>query len=193
MRITAVCVASLTLAFCSLASVSGEEPKAKPETKTTEHKIQDLSLKLPETWKTEKPENKLRLAQFVIPAVEGDDEGATLVVSAFTGGGIKENMSRWVGEFKDSVKVVTKTGESASGPYEFADLTGTYAGPSFRRRATPLENGRAITIVLKPKDKPYYYLKLAGPLKTVEAATKQLREAIGADAAKEKDFNREAE
>ena len=91
------------------------------------------------------------------------------------------------------MKAVTKTGESASGPYEIAELTGTYAGPSFRRRATPLENARAVTIVLKPQDKPYYYLKLAGPTKTVEAALKQLREAMNADAAKEKDFDRDAQ
>lgn len=190
-RILGLHFGSLVAALAISSTVFAEDTKAKPTEKTTEHKIQDVVLKLPESWKTEKPENKLRLAQFVIPAVEGDDESATLVVSSFTGGGVKENMSRWIGEFKDSVKVVTKTGESASGPYEIVEVSGTYAGPSFRRRATPLENARAVTIVLKPQDKPYYYLKLAGPTKTVEVAAKQLRDSISADAAKEKDFNRE--
>lgn len=183
---------SLLLASAMTLSISAED---KPEAKAPAVKevvLQDIKLNLPESWKSQKPENKLRLAQFDIPAVEGDEEGAALVVSAFNGGGgLKENMPRWIGEFRDSVKVVAKNGECAQGAYELAEVSGLYVGPSFRRRTTPLENGRAITIVLMPKDKPYYYLKLSGPAKTVDAAAKQLRTAMGADGAQEKVIQRD--
>lgn len=172
-------------------SARAADPKAKPAEKIVEHKIQDVVLKLPESWQSEKPENRLRLAQFVVPSVAGDDEKPTLVVSSFAGGGVKENMSRWLGEFKDSVKVVTKSGESPQGPYELAEVSGTWIGPSFRRREVPMKDGHAVNLVLMPKDKPYYYLKLTGPAKSVDAAAKVLRESIGADVTKEKATERE--
>lgn len=187
-RLIALCVAASLLAP---SFVRAEDAKEKAEVKLKEHAIQDIKLKLPESWKSQAPENKLRLAQFVAPNVEGEKEETTLVVSSFAGGDTKANFPRWVGEFQGDAKAESKTGESALGPYEVTDLTGTHVGPSFRRRTTPLAEGRVVMFIVMPKEKPYYYLKLTGPSKSTIAAAKTLRAAIGADAAKEKAFESE--
>lgn len=177
---------SLTVALLMPVAAFADDIKDKSEAKLKEHSIQDIKLKLPESWKSQAPENKLRLAQFVAPNVDGEKEETILVVSSFAGGDTKANMPRWVGEFQGAAKAETKSGESAFGPYEVTDLTGTHVGPSFRRRATPLEDARVVMFIVMPKEKPYYYLKLTGPAKSTAAAAKTLRVAIGAEGAKEK-------
>lgn len=176
------------LALVSLLSLSAatwaDDPKS--DVKVKEHTIQDIKLKLPESWKSQPPENKLRLAQFVSPNVDGEKEETTLVVSSFAGGNSQANLPRWVGEFLPGVKSETKSGESALGPYEVTELTGSHVGPSFRRRAAPLEDARVVMFIVMPKEKPYYYLKLTGSSKSTAAAAKTLRAAIGGDASKEK-------
>ncbi len=183
-RLTALSIGVAALLAPSF--IRADDAKDKVEVKLKEHVIQDIKLKLPESWKSQAPENKLRLAQFVAPNVEGEKEETTLVVSSFAGGDSKANMSRWVGEFQGDTKAETKLGESAIGPYEVTDLIGTHVGPSFRRRTTPLADGRVVMFIVMPKEKPYYYLKLTGPSKSTAAAAKVLRAAIDADAAKEK-------
>ena len=191
MKLLNLLLASLVGSVLLMSPVRAQEAKEKPAEKLVEIEIQDIKLKLPESWKQQPPENKLRLAQFTAPMAEGDNEAPTLVVSSFAGGTSAQNMGRWTAEFKDSVKIVSKKGESPLGPYEVTEISGTYAGPSFRRRPAALENGRAINFVLMPKEKPFYYLKLTGPTKSVEAAAKTLRVAFGADEKKEKEVDRE--
>ena len=191
MKLLNLILASLVGSALLVSSVRAEDPKAKPAEKLNEIEIQDIKLKLPESWKQQPAENKLRLAQFTAPIAEGDNEAPNLVVSSFAGGTSAQNMGRWTAEFKDSVKITSKKGESPQGPYEVTEISGSYAGPSFRRRPAPLENGRAVNFVLMPNEKPFYYLKLTGPTKSVEAAAKTLRAAFGADAKKEKDIERE--
>jgi hypothetical protein len=54
-----------------------------------------------------------------------------------------------------------------------------------------LENGSVVTLIVMPKGKPYYYLKVTGPGKSVAAAAKALRTAIGADPKAEKKIDEE--
>ena len=191
MKLLNLLLASLVGSALLMSPVRAQEAKEKPAEKLVEIEIQDIKLKLPESWKQQPPENKLRLAQFTAPMAEGDNEAPTLVVSSFAGGTAAQNLGRWTAEFKDSVKITTKKGESPLCPYEVTEISGSYVGPSFRRRPAPLENGRAFNFVLMPKEKPFYYLKLTGPTKSVEAAAKTLRAAFGADDKKEKDVERE--
>jgi hypothetical protein len=175
-----------------LTSQSASADDAKPDDKKDEPKLvkveaRDITLEIPETWKQQPPSNRLRLTQFLLPQVDGDDEKTELVISAFPGGGtIEQNLPRWVGEFdRAGLKVKTTKGTSPQGPYVVGDLTGTHRGSSFARRQKPLENGRVLTIILMPEGKAFYYLKVTGPDKSVEAAAKALRRAIGADIEKE--------
>ncbi|MBI1313637.1 hypothetical protein GC176_20285 [bacterium] len=193
MRHAATRFFSLSLLLTSvLAPLFATADDAKPDEKKAELKLvkveaRDITLEVPETWKEEKPQSRLRLTQFALPKAEGDTEETELAVFVFPGGGtIEQNLPRWVSEFdRSTLKVKTTKGLSPQGQYVVGDLSGTHVGSSFNRRPKPLENGRVIGIILMPEGKPYYYLKVTGPNKSVEAAAKALRRAIGADIEKE--------
>ncbi len=159
------------------------------EEKTVE--VKDLTLTVPEGWKQTKPASSLRLAQFEIPTAKGDSEAAQLAIFSFPGGGggVKGNLPRWLGEFKtDGRKVVLKEGKGSQGAYVLADIKGEHIGTSFRRRPKPLKDGRLLGAIVTIEGKGIYFLKLVGQDATIEAAAKDFRAAIGADAKKEKDY-----
>ena len=56
-------------------------------------KARDLTLSVPQSWKQQPPANSLRLAQFIIPAAEGDKEEPELVVSGPFGGSVPPKRS----------------------------------------------------------------------------------------------------
>ena len=182
---------SLAIYACSAKAADKEEKTEK----TTEVKIKDITLKVPEAWKSSPPSNNLRLAQFEIPAVEGDKEPAELVISSFggTGGGVAANVTRWIGQFasgKDREAKVTQ-GESKDGKYIFVDISGTYnksIGPPFLRKTEAVPDSRMRGVILAVEGKAYYFLKLTGPKKTVTSIVDEFRASFGANAKDEKPF-----
>ena len=98
-RLTAV----LMIAVCALLLVSdnGARIRADEKPKKANIKVKDITLVVPAAWKQEKPSNRLRLAQFQVPAIKGDKTGAELVISSFGfgGGGAEANIARWVKQF----------------------------------------------------------------------------------------------
>ena len=179
----------LTLAALSVAAVATAAPEKK---EVREVKVEDNTQTVPPHWKQEEASNQLRLAQFVIPPVEGEKEKAEMVVSHFggTGGGIDANIERWIGQFAaEGRKSKVTKGESKQGPYHFVDITGTYnmpVGPPILRQSKPLPDARMIGVILEVEGKGNYFLKLAGPAKTVSAQEEAMRASIGGDAKSEK-------
>lgn len=179
--------AAAVLVCC--AAIAQEKAK---ETQTIE--VKDIKLTVPKAWKSEKPSNNFRVAQFKIDAAEGDKEGAELVITQFGGGGggIDDNLKRWINQFeaKDRKSKVTK-GKSAQGEYIVADVTGTYLkpdGPPFAQKTKPTPGSRVINVMLIVEDKGSYFFKLAGPEKTVTAAANDLRTSFGGKTDDEKEY-----
>lgn len=155
--------------------------------------IDDITLKVPATWKQQPPANNLRKAQFAVPAAEGDKEPAELVVSFFRGdgGGVDPNLKRWNDQFSGERKIVITQGESSQGAYYFSDVSGVYQkpiGPPIAGKKEPTPGYRSVGVVLQIKDKGNYFLRLTGPDKTVVAATADFRQSFGGDAANEKPY-----
>ena len=173
--------------------------KEGPPVKTREVKLQALTLKVPETWKQGEPSNNLRLGEFTVPAVKGDDRNADdepveLAVFSFGGGGsVQQNIERWIGQFDAAGrKAKVSTGESPQGKYVFVDITGTYqkpVGPPMLRQTERLPDARMLAVILAVPDEGVYYLRMAGPEETVTANAAHLRRSFGADATKEKPLN----
>ena len=166
---------------------------AADEKETREVAVKDIKLTVPKAWKQEEPSSKLRVAQFKIAAAEGDKEGAELVINQFGGGGggVDENVKRWVNQFsaKDRKVKVTK-GKSSQGEYVIVDATGTYNrpdGPPFAQKTIPVAGQRMLAVMLMTGENGSYFLKLTGPEKTVTGAADDLRKAFGAKAEDEKE------
>lgn len=171
----------------------GEKAAAKDETREVE--IEDLKLKIPATWKQQPPSNRLRLAQFLIPAAEGDEHPTELVISSFPGGGggVDANLKRWTDQFAgEGRKVKVTQGKSPQGDYVLHDVTGTYnftAGGPFaggKKEARP--NHRSLSVVLTIADKGNYFIRMTGTDKAVTAAAEALRTSFGANAKDEKAY-----
>ncbi len=181
------------LAFALLSgSISPAAEKDAP--KTVEVKVKDLKLAVPADWTQEEPSSSMRLSQFKIPPVEGDEEAAELVISSFKGGGggVDPNLKRWIGEFAaEGRKVKLLKGDSKQGEYYLSDLTGTFnkrVGPFAAGKTTPVPGSRALGVILVVPDKDVYFLKLVGPEKTIKDAEKAFKSSFGVDPEKEEAY-----
>ena len=178
----------LTAMACSVAAyaVAADEKK-----EVREVKVEDITLSVPADWKEQPPANRLRLAQFVVPPTEGDTDPTEMAVSR-AGGGVDANIERWTGQFAaDGREVKVVQGESKQGGYHFVDIRGTYnmsIGPPIRQQTKAVPNARMLGVILEVADKGTYFLKLAGPEKTVSPQEEALRASIGGDKATEKPY-----
>lgn len=59
---------------------------------------------LPEGWVVEEPTSSMRLAQWALPAAEGDDPDAKVLVFYFgpEAGSVEMNITRWMGQFANA-------------------------------------------------------------------------------------------
>lgn len=171
----------------------------KHEVKRTPDQAKGLLLHTPKTWKKGEPKNALRLAEFAIPAAEGETEPVELTISSFAGagGGVQANVDRWIAQFQATGReLAIFTGEGHQGLYVLVDLKGTYnasAGPM--QPATPMPNSRMLAVIMGIKwdeeqgegnqkqtvsKSAVYFLKMAGSEKTVTANEEAFRLAFGA-------------
>lgn len=189
--------------------VAKNPPKANPEPKqvlvpkpkhvvppnTVKVDVKGLTLYLPKTWKTQETTSNMRIAQYEIPAVEGDKENAELLVYYFGSRGagpIDANLNRWIGQFGAQERTAKASrSQSAQGNYVMINITGTYnktVGPPVQRKTEAKAGSRMIGVIIDTSEAGPFYLKLSGPDKTVAASADALRAAFGGNAKTEKPY-----
>ena len=186
-RWTLTCVCGLALTFGSFCV---SESRAA---ETREEKVDDVVLHVPDGWKKEEPNSRMRALQFGIPPVPGDQRPAELAVFNFRGGGtVNQNIERWIGQFDPQGRQQSLfEGTASGGRYWLADISGTYnqsIGPPFLRKTESKPGSRVLAVIVVTKQGKVLYLKLAGPDKTVAAQAERVRQMIGADAGSEKPY-----
>jgi gluconolactonase len=181
-------VTAQTSLYSVPAMVAGAPPVASGPVGSKAFEAGELKLSIPVRWVQGKPANRLRLAQFEIPAAEGDAEAGELVLSGPFGGSDEANIDRWIGQFEaDGRTQTTSKGTGALGEYIVVELTGTYKkpiGPPIAAKSEPAPGYRMLGAILKLKD-GNYFLKLTGPDKTVAEAATEFRSSFGGDITKE--------
>ncbi|APZ93803.1 hypothetical protein [Fuerstiella marisgermanici] len=193
--ITFACLALLITA----CPVFGDEKAKKPAeeksaaVKTSPVKVRDITLQIPETWETSPNTNSLRLATFAVPAAEGDSEHGELTVFSFgQGSDVGSNLTRWIGQFSaEGREAKALKGKAGDNDYYLADISGTYnkpVGPPVLQKTKAAENYRMMGVILIVKNRGVYFLKLAGPDKTIKTQADAFRKSFGGDAKTEKEF-----
>jgi len=184
-------IMSLTVGTAQLQMA---DVRAADPVKTRMVKAGEITLTVPDSWKQQPATNRFRLAEFTIPKVDGDTENGEFTVFSFggDGGGVDANVQRWVKQFvsKDR-KMKASSGKSPQGDYVLVDLSGTWMkpiGPPIQQRTVESPDSRFLGAILAVKNEGNYFLKLAGPTKTVAAQVDAFRAAIGADAKSEKEY-----
>jgi hypothetical protein len=147
-----------------------------------------LSFTAPAGWQTRPAASAMRVAEFVIPRAQGDDEDGELIVYYFgTGAGtIDANIDRWISQVQQpdgsaTKDKATRTTQTVNGlRLTLVDAEGTYVAemrpgsterhnkPGFRLRAAVVETPRGP-----------YYIKMTGPVKTVGSAEAAFTAFVG--------------
>lgn len=163
-----------TLSLALSPSVFAEDAKVDNKGKSETLKIADgqLTVVTPENWKSVPPKSNFLLHEFRVPA-EGKDFAR--ITFSISGGSIKLNIDRWVGQFDSSTKVDSSTENKKVGDAEvhFVDITGTYVdtmggGPFSRGPSKKLENHRLLGAIVVLKDGTQVFVKATGPKEILE-------------------------
>jgi hypothetical protein len=129
----------------------------------------------PADWKQETPSSSMRMAQFKLPAAEGDKDGAELAVfKMVASGSVDQNLDRQRAKFlpaqgKDKVEETKDKLKVGAIDATCLDLTGTYKKKEspMAEKFTPVPGQRQLYVLFDSKEGDSYYLVLLGPEKTV--------------------------
>ena len=132
-----------------------------------------LSWKQPAGWKADAP-RAMRAATYLVPAAKGDSEGAECGVFYFgqgQGGGVEQNIQRWVGQFEGGKAPIQKKEKLGGFEVTTVEVDGTFAssmgGPMGAK--TPKAGYKLLGAIVEAPGGNVFF-KLTGPAKTVEAA-----------------------
>jgi len=167
-----------TLIICLACDNKGITSISNQQTTTVQNPAGELKFKAPDGWTTEKASSSMRIAQYKLPKAEGDKEDGSLVLYYFgasQGGTAQANIDRWIGQMhqadgSDSKSKAKTENLTINGlKVTTVDVSGTYTAEmspgsgsfhnddNYRLRAAVIET---------PKGN--YFVKLAGPAKTIE-------------------------
>jgi hypothetical protein len=133
-----------------------------------------LAWNVPRNWNPSEP-RPMRLATYGIPALGGDSEGAECAVFYFgpsQGGGVQENLDRWVGQFENPRSPQRSQATVNGFPIYRISVKGDYLAPSGpMMQSSGTKKGYALlgAIVEGPAGRVFF--KVTGPAKTVHAMT----------------------
>jgi hypothetical protein len=155
--------------------------RADEETVVT---IAGLKSTTPADWKHETPSSSMRMAQFKLPAAEGDKDGAELAVfKMVASGSIDQNLDRQRAKFlpaqgKDKIEETKDKLKVGAIEATYLDLTGTYKKKEspMAEKFTPVPGQRQLYVLFDSKEGDSYYLVLLGPEKTVAKHKKAFEE-----------------
>jgi len=125
----------------------------------------------PKRWEA-KPASGMRAATYLIPAADGDSEGAECAVFENLGGGVQANITRWIGQFDKTDAAPNQKKETINGlPVTTVDVSGTFkgGGPMMGSSSGPKAGYRLLGAIIEGPEGDVFF-KLTGPVKTVAAA-----------------------
>lgn len=137
---------------------------------------------VPSRW-SEHPPRQMRVATYMIPAAEGDDEGAECAVFHFPGGqggDLEANIDRWLGQFENIDRPVRATKKVGDLPVTTIAVGGTYLAPGgpMMQSQGKKENYRLLGAIIEAPEGLVFF-KLTGPAGTVAAAEKEFESLVG--------------
>ncbi len=184
-KISAASVAMIVL--LAGLTIHADEPAAGGKLK-----LRDLNLEVPAKWKQQQPSSSMRLAQFAVTPVEGELDPAEVTVFPPMGGSVAENIKRWIDQFQSTGRTskITK-GKFPGGEYVLLEVSGTFNkpdGPIMMQKTKPAPEYKMLAAMLIT-DKGNYFIKMPGPIKTIDANAENFRKLFGGDITKEEAYS----
>ena len=140
-----------------------------------------LAWKVPANWNTLEP-RAMRLATYGIPALAGDSEGAECAVFYFgpsQGGGVQENLDRWVGQFEHPSQPERSNSQVAGFKVWRVRVNGDYLAPSGpMMQSTGTKKGYSLLGAIVEGPNGAVFFKMTGPFKTVHNSVKEFDDML---------------
>tara|TARA_B100001250_G_scaffold402378_1_gene415448 strand:- start:453 stop:980 length:528 start_codon:yes stop_codon:yes gene_type:complete len=137
-----------------------------------------ISFEAPKGWQSQKPSSSMRKAQFVIKDKNGTAEVVFFHFGPGAAGGVKANVERWLGQFKEPVDQVKAkiSDEKINGiKVTYVTAEGTFMkGPPFGGKKVPVPNSGLLAAIIEGKQGAVF-IKATGPKAITYAAKKALK------------------
>ena len=126
------------------------------------------SFDLPAGWQSETPSSSMRLAQAVVPGSSGPGQLAVFYFGAGGGGGVEDNLQRWIGQLNlDAGKSPERDSfEVGAFRISWVKADGTLIGGTMGGPASDTPGSSLLGAVVEGDQGPWFF-KLTGPAKTV--------------------------
>lgn len=161
---------------------TGETSASNTSANPTASSAGGLKWTPPARWQV-KPGDGMRLVTYIVPRAAGDSEDAECPVFFFgpgDGGGVQQNIDRWIGQFKQpggssSAQAARQKVETINGfQVTTVDVSGVFSGGPMAAGSGDKGDYRLLgAIVAGPQSSVFF--KLIGPAKTVAAAQSEFQ------------------
>lgn len=159
-----------------------EPPSLVPGAEATPSAVAGIRWTVPERWSGHPP-RQMRVATYMIPPAEGDDEGGECAVFHFPGGqggDLESNINRWLGQFENIDTPVRDTRKVNGLSVTTIAVGGTYLSPGgpMMQSQGKKENYRLLGAIVEAPEGLVFF-KLTGPARTIAAAGKEFETLVG--------------
>lgn len=128
----------------------------------------DLPFELPEGWQETQPSSQMRLKQATIPGPGGDAELAVFFFGTGSGGGVEDNIERWIGQMEPTAEPQRDSFESGGYRVTWVEVDGTLKGGTMGGPAEAQPGSTLLGAVVEGPGGPWFF-KATGPEATLEA------------------------
>jgi hypothetical protein len=189
MKHTTISIILLNILLIGLAGCGkkqDEQSKINQQENITQGKIEynsaaGINWTISKHWQTQ-PAKPMRVANYSIPATDGDGEAGECAVFYFgndQGGNIDANINRWIAQFENPDKPNRETKEVNGFKITIVQIAGTYlapAGPMMESQGKK-ENYRLLGAIVEAPEGLVFF-KCTGPAKTMTAAETEFNELV---------------
>lgn len=165
-------LATFSLALSPTLSAEDKKEAKQGASETLKIAKDQLVIVTPDNWKSVPPKSNFLLHEFRVPA-EGKDFAR--ITFSISGGSIKQNIDRWIGQFDSSAKVDSSVEKKSIDGLDvhMVDISGTYketmgGGPFAPGPVKKLENHRVLGAIVVLKDGTQVFMKATGPKAILE-------------------------
>jgi len=163
----------LSMALVVMPGCKKSEERAVPSLSETRGTAAGVSWSIPGRW-TIGADRTMRVATYVVPPSEGDEEGAECAVSFFgtgQGGDIDMNIERWVNQFENPSTPVRSKYTVADMEITVVNVKGTYLAPGGpMMQSQGKKEGYQMMGAIVPAPEGMLFFKMTGPQTTVTSA-----------------------
>ena len=158
-----------------------DDPPKQADQKTQTIDTAGIQFEVLESWSTQTPTSQMRKAQIHIPAVEGDQEPAELVLFVFPGGAgsVEANIERWRNQFTDENGDHPKV-ETTKIKGQNVEVTRVEAAGSFKDPFAPGGPHASYRLygAIVTTDNAGYFFKMVGPQKTMKQSAEAFNKML---------------